>query len=189
MKRMLLMSMALFSVFVLLLIAIGTQLDTTWHAEAEETIDAKPDQVYDFISNMENWNSWAAWVDEDDEQIEIKHEGPKQGVGATISWGTDGSSGRLTIVKADPENGIWYEVALENDDVQANGSVTFREVDGKTVVMWEDEGPLPPIIGGYFRAATNEQIMEHLEASLDRLKAKLEKSTPVEVEPDKPAED
>ncbi|MHC4841464.1 MAG: SRPBCC family protein [Planctomycetota bacterium] len=182
MKRFLLISIAAFSFFVLLIIAIGLSMDNTFKAGAEKTIDAKPAEVYDFISDMDNWHKWAGWTDEKQQQIAITREGPKRGVGATVRWDTESSVGRLTITKADPNEGIWYEVAMESDEVNAYGSVTFTEKDGKTLVVWEDEGDLPPVIGGYFREYINEQLSTHYDKSLDRLKQELEKSTPVDGE-------
>lgn len=186
MKRFLLISAAGFSAFVLILIFVGLSMDNTFSAGAEQEIDAKPDEVYAFISDMDNWHKWAGWADEEQNQIEITREGPKSGVGATIRWEAESSVGRLTITDAKPNEGIWYEVAMENDEVNAHGSVTFTEKDGKTVVVWEDFGDLPPVIGGYFREYVNEQLSTHYANALKRLKTELERSTPVESE--KPAE-
>ncbi|MCF6227949.1 MAG: SRPBCC family protein [Planctomycetes bacterium] len=187
MRRFLLISAAGFSFFVLVLIAIGLSMDNTFSAGAEQEIDAKPEEVYAFISDMDNWHKWAGWADEKQNQIEITREGPKSGVGATIRWDAKNSVGRLTITDAKPDEGIWYEVAMESDEVNAHGSVTFTEKDGKTVVVWEDYGDLPPVIGGYFRAYVNEQLSTHYANSLKRLKKELERSTPVQSK--KPAGD
>ncbi|MDC1141724.1 SRPBCC family protein [Planctomycetota bacterium] len=182
MRRFLLISIGGFSFFVLLIIGIGLSLDNTFQAGAETEIDATPEQVYEYVSDMDNWHKWSGWTDDQQQQIEISREGPKRGEGATVRWEAENSVGRLTITRAEKNEGIWYEVAMEDDRIVANGSVTIDVKDGKTIVTLEDEGELPPVIGGYFREYQNEQITAVHKGALKRLKQELEKSTPVEAE-------
>ena len=186
MKRFLLISAAGFSFFVLVLIAIGLAMDNTFDASAELEINAKPEEVYAYISNMDNWQKWAGRTEGGRQQVKITREGPKSGVGATVRWEEENSAASLTITEARLDEGIWYEVVMDDERVIAHGSVTLTEKDGKTQVVWNDHGDLPPVFGGYFREYVNEQVSTNNTNSLKRLKQELERSTPVQSE--KPAE-
>ena len=65
--------------------------------------------------------------------------------------------------------------AIETEEINAHGSLTWVPQGGGTRVTWVDEGLLPPVVGGYAVHRVNEALGEHFDKSLGHLKAEVEK--------------
>lgn len=169
-----------FVAIVLVTVVVGALLPSEWEAEASVEINATPAQIHSHVSSFKAWEGWATEaMQREDPTAVVTLSGPDAGVGATMAWqGDKMGRGRLTITESDPATGIKYEAAIESDDVNSHGSISFETTKDGTRVTWHDEGDLPPIIGGLLSAQVNQALSEHFEQSLTKLKEALE--TPAE---------
>jgi carbon monoxide dehydrogenase subunit G len=55
---------------------------------------------------------------------------------------------RIEYTKGGPREGLWYDGAIEQDEVNSHGSVLFEIVDGGTRVTWTDTGTIARTMGG-----------------------------------------
>jgi hypothetical protein len=111
--------------------------------------------------------------------VRFTYEGPESGVGARWSWlGPKMGNGRSEITFADPRRGIRVDEAIESAQVNAHGAILLEDTGAGTRVTWTDDGTLPPILGGFFRAMVNERLTHNFEAGLARLKAVVEALPP-----------
>lgn len=161
-----------FVAILLVALVIGLLLPSRWEAGATVDINAEPAIIHEYVSSFENWQKWATDA--------VKTEDPTAVVtisedGRSMSWkGERMGRGRMSITRDEPGKGIWYEAAIESDEVNGSGHITYERVDGITRVTWHDEGKLPPVIGGYFAAMVNQALSDHFAKSLAKLKTELE---------------
>lgn len=156
-------------------IFVGLLLGRTWHVEVRETIAAPPAVIHPWVDDLRRWQSWAGWNAALDPDVHNDYSGPDHGVGATWAWqGPKMGRGRMRIERSEPEAGVWIVEAIESDDDNAKGSITFHPVPDGTEVVWTDEGKLPPIIGGFFRKQIQTVLGEHFRVGLRTLKRNVE---------------
>jgi len=162
---------------IVVTVVIGLLLPSRWEAETSTTIKAEPAKIHTLVANFDNWKVWATEnMKTQDPDAVVTFSGPPSGAGATMSWeSAKMGRGRLTITKSDPQKGIWYESAIESDEINGEGWVTYERDGENTKVTWHDEGDLPPVIGGYFRGTLNQALEEHFSKSLAKLKEAAEK--------------
>ncbi|MBN1203933.1 MAG: SRPBCC family protein [Myxococcaceae bacterium] len=164
---------ALVAVFVV----VGLFLPRQWRVEQTLLIDAEPEHLHPLVSDLKEWQSWAAWNKEMDPQVKWEYGGPASGEGAWWSWsGPQMGHGKMTITKSDVASGVWVDEMIETDkEVNARGSITWTRQGQGLQVKWVDEGTLPPVIGGYFVGMIEKMLSEHFQTGLKNLKAAAEK--------------
>jgi hypothetical protein len=172
-------AIALAIAFVVVLLA-GLVLPRTWHVERSIVIAAAPERISPFLSTPRHWQEWSVWTRELDPQVRFTYEGPESGVGARWSWlGPKMGNGRSEITFADPKRGIRVDEAIESAQVNAHGAILLEEAGAGTRVTWIDDGTLPPLLGGFFRAMVSELLARNFEAGLAKLKAVVEALPPL----------
>jgi hypothetical protein len=162
-----------FLVVVSILVVAGALSPPIWRVEVRRTIAATPAQIHPLLVDLRAWQRWAGWNEAFDPEVTFSFAGPAVGVGASWSWrGPKMGRGTITITKADSEAGVWLDEAIESDEINAHGSITYTVIDAQqTMVTWRDEGRLPPIIGGLMRASVEAGLTTHFGVALDRLAA------------------
>lgn len=168
---------AFLGIVILLFVVVGLILPTTWHVERSVVINAPPEAIHPWVNSFRKWEQWAAWNNEMDPSRKVDFDGPEEGVGAAMRWqGDKMGRGRIAIAKSDPKLGVWIDEAIESDQVNAHGSITYAAVEGGgTRVTWVDDGDvgMKPI-GGYFVGMLEGALGEHFQAGLDKLKRAIE---------------
>lgn len=154
---------------------IGLLLPNEWDAEAQATMQAEPSEIHAYVGDFNRWGAWATTsMKAEDPTAEVTVTG--SGVGATMTWqGDKMGRGRIVITESDPLKGIRYEAAIEGEEVNGHGSITYEKTDEGTLVTWKDQGELPPFIGGYFSGMVNQALSEHFGRSLELLKQIVER--------------
>jgi hypothetical protein len=156
----------------LVTLLIGLLLPSEWEAERSEVILAPAEQIYPRIASFKEWEHWAtAEMRNADPTLQVEYSGPDNGVGASFSWnGEKMGKGRLTITRAEPGQGIWYEAAIQSDKVNGRGWLKLEPTAEGTRVTWNDQGDLPPVYGGYFAAMVQQSLETQFAAALKKLK-------------------
>lgn len=129
------------SVLIVAFIAIGFMLPSQWRIERSITINASPERIYPLIANFQTeWPKWSAFDAAYTDSI-YTSSGSQEGVGATRSWTSEKmGNGFQTIVKANPQEGIEFELTMENYGTKMVGTIAFSPVEGGTLVRWIDVG-------------------------------------------------
>lgn len=163
---------------VLILVAVlyGVAMGSRVEVKTTETIKAPREKVYARLSSFGPWKDrFSEALKKEDPTAVVTVSGPEQGEGGTISWTGDKlGQGRITIVRSEPETGVWYEGAIRSDEVNIRGSVTYEATADGTKVTADMEGDLPPVIGGFVRGYIEEQFREMVEQALADLKREVE---------------
>jgi hypothetical protein len=109
--------------------------------EASIEIEAPADVVYEKVTDLQTWQTWAAWWKKDSTMTTV-YSGEKSGLGAKMSWlGIDGG-GSLEIVKANFAKNLQNELIF--DGMPPSYSVwTFEETAVGTRVTWSFQDELP----------------------------------------------
>lgn len=164
---------------VLLAIGASSLLPRGWRVERQLLIDAPPQRIYPMLVDFRRWQDWSVWTSDLDPLLRNTYEGPPEGVGAKWLWlGPKMGRGYLMIVAADPAHRIVLDQAIESEQVNAHASLSLTPEGTSTRVTWVDEGTLPPLVGGLFRATVEDGLARHMAASLQKLKALLEGPSP-----------
>ena len=75
---------SLIIVLIVVLVVVGLFLPTSYTVERSIVIDAQPAQIHKYIRDLNQWNTWEPWTEEDPTIIVSKGE-KTQGVGASQS--------------------------------------------------------------------------------------------------------
>jgi hypothetical protein len=152
---------------------VGALRTPVWQVEVQVEIVAPSALIHEHIIDFHRWSAWAGWNNDADPEVKFTYGGAAKGEGATWAWdGPEMGHGRMLITKADPATGVWLDEAIESEEFNAKGSLTYTDLgDGRTLVTWRDEGRLPPIIGGLLRDMLNDYLSAHFSKGLAALKA------------------
>lgn len=124
-------------------IGISFLLPSSWKSERSIVINASPEKIYPLIANFQT--GWPQWSDFDRAYADCaySYSGPQEGVGATRSWVSNQmGDGFKTIIKANPQEGIDFELTMINYGSKMLGQIHFSPVEGGTLVHWVDRGQI-----------------------------------------------
>lgn len=151
-------------------VVIGLLLPAQWTAEARVVVNAEPAKIHEFVGDLSKWDQWAITDMDKDPTAEITIDG------STLSWkGDKVGRGWFTILESDPATGIKYEAAIQSPEVNSRGWIKYEKEGEGTLVIWHDEGDLPPLIGGYTGGMMGEELSVHYKRSLEKLKEAAER--------------
>ena len=147
-RRLLIFGCGAIGLLILIIVVSGTFLPSRWNVETSAISPHSPQVLWPLISNFESWSEWSGWDYEAYGMRSIQVVGEPATVGHSYSWSSKGSRGTLTITRAEENEGIWYDGAIESDTPNAEGSITLNLLpNGSTNIVWIDEGDLPPLTG------------------------------------------
>jgi hypothetical protein len=135
---------------LLLLVIGGTSLllPSSWQVSVEQTSLHSAAQLYPLIADFHRWHQWVGWDDQEYGERTIQIEGTAASSGHSYRWSSHSSHGSLTLDRCQPERGIWYQGAIESEQINASGSITLEPLPGGgTLITWKDRGDLPPGTG------------------------------------------
>jgi uncharacterized protein YndB with AHSA1/START domain len=127
---------------ILLFVLIGTLLPHGYEVTSNVTINQPPEKVFPLINRLRDWSQWSQWRSTKDAPFEIEYGGSKEGVGAAQTWTEARGTGKLWIVKSEPDRQVEYVIEFANFPRMT--SVMSLEPSGNgTVVRWSSTGKLP----------------------------------------------
>jgi hypothetical protein len=166
---------------VLALVLIGAMMSQTYSCSRSIIIQAKPEVVFPWIGQLENWQRWNPF-EEQDLSIETTLGEKTSGVGASQTWRGSSGGGRLVIVEWDPESGVACDMVFVNGENEAPAASRHRlnpRSVGSVDLVWSLEGELKmPVLGGFMAHMADGILGPQLERGLEKLKALSEGSKP-----------
>lgn len=165
-------------IILILIVVVGLFLPTSYTVERSVVVDAGPEKVHEYVGDLNKWEEWAPWKEEDPTIVITRGEKTK-GVGASQSWVGESGDGALTITKDSPQEGIEYDLVFEGGLYECQSSMMYEELeDGDTKVTWKMNGDMnSPIIGGYFALMMDSMVGEMFDRGLNNLKRAVENGT------------
>jgi uncharacterized membrane protein len=163
-------------ILVLIFVAVGLLLDNSIDVKRQITINAAPQDIHPFVSDLEKWPLWTPWQEMDPTTKTVMGS-VHEGVGASQTWTADSGPGELTIVESSPEKGITFDLIFDGSPVAFKSNIKY-DWDGKaTTVTWRMTGKMEPIIvGNYFAQLMDMFIGPSYEEGLQALKKLAEES-------------
>lgn len=162
---------------IVVIIVIGLFLPTSYTVERSIVIDAPPEQIHKYVSDLDNWGSWEPWSEGDPSMV-VTRGGKTKGIGASQSWvGKDSnSSGALTFTKDSPTEGIEYDIFFDDGTYMCKSAMKYSPLeDGETKVTWTMTGDMAmPVVGGYFVLMMDSTVGEMFDKGLANLKNTVE---------------
>ena len=140
---------ALKIILIILVVVIGgyfiwmSTLPADYNVERSTVIDAKPEVVYNYVSDFETWPEWSIWF-ERDSTMETTWGEKTKGKGATYSWTSKNSgNGNQEIMEAEENKSMKTKIVFEGMG-ESDGYWKFEPTeDGKTKVTWGFSGTFP----------------------------------------------
>lgn len=122
---------------IAIIIVIGLFLPSEISVERTVTINAPPSQIFNQINNFRNWSNWTAWAKKDTNMTNT-YEGSETGEGSIYKWSGNENVGNgiLTMTKSDSNQGIWYNMSMEDGQFQSKGYITYEPMGDQTNVKW-----------------------------------------------------
>lgn len=165
-----------------LFLGVGFIFPHRWDVSVRLEINAPPETIYAHIADLRQWNEWSVWNNRVDPTVKTTYTGAALGKTAQMSWKGDGlGTGSLVITRANPENGIEYDLALPDMGFTGKGQMSFTaQGPSKTTVVWSDQGDIGAtnIIGRYMVPLIESFVRSDLDKGLAGLKAAAEKGLP-----------
>jgi hypothetical protein len=154
-------------------LAVGWILPGTWSARAATEIEGSPEAVLSRLDGTSGWRSWTTWPDSG-----TVEEGPAHGAGSRLSWDDpDVGSGVFEIRSVMGDTLVHYRVRVHDGAMTTEGTLTLRQVDGRTRVEWQEEGDFGPNpLMGYWARFMRKAQSREMEKSLRRLKELVEET-------------
>ncbi|TQV72184.1 SRPBCC family protein [Aliikangiella marina] len=164
----------IFGVLLALFIIVGLVLDNSVDVRRQVVIEAAPQAIHPYLSDLKQWPKWTPWA-ELDPSMKTTIGNISAGVGASQSWAGQSGAGALTITQSSLEEGVIYSMNFEGDSTVYTSGLTYQW-DGKaTTVTWFMKGKMEPIIiGNYFAQLMDKFVGQSYEDGLNKLKELVE---------------
>ncbi|QGX39593.1 SRPBCC family protein [Permianibacter aggregans] len=171
---------ALITVVVLMvaLAGIGFLLPSSVQVERSVVINASPEQVFNKLNDLQQFNEWSPWYGMDP-KAQYSYEGPATGAGAKMIWKSEDpnvGAGSQEIVESTPYTLIRARLEFVGQG-GADAEYRLKAVEQGTEVTWAfstDFGN--DVVGRWFGFLLFDQMIgADYEKGLNQLKATLEK--------------
>lgn len=159
---------------LILVLAVGVALPSTWEVERSVQIQASPDQIFEHLHSAAAWENWTPSPDSGVERF-----GPAEGEGSGRRWDDPGyGAGEFVITQADAPERLAYQVEVEGGSIRIEGELRLESMADGTQLRWIERGdfgwnPLLGYLAGRMEAMQGDQ----LQASLDSLATLVEGGT------------
>lgn len=153
-------------------VALGAALSGQWAVRRSVLVAATPERVHRDVGDLQRWPRWAFWGRQPP-HFRFWFEGT-QGTGQTLHWqetreGTELGAGSISLTESTPAEGVAFQTRMPKGKT-GSGSIRYERVGDMTRVIWQDEGELPPIVGGLFLDLFQKRLGRHMETGLAQLK-------------------
>ncbi len=174
----------IFLLFLVVQFFMPSQLDVT----VEKEYNAPSEQLYKAFANTEKFNAFNQWMRIDPENTKVEYSEIKEGKGAYYKWSNtvnvnEVGTGSLTVVEANPNKLVKYEMRFGEDPTPNIGQVTITEENKKTKVVWSFVGAETPFMFRFLNKVFHGMVSDNMNQSLDNLEEYLKEVPKVEEKP------
>lgn len=171
---------------LLLLVLISFLLPSRIRVARTTVIKAPPEKIYESVATPRTWKEWTAWNSTKYPKMKWDYKGPETGVGAESFWTDPGGDGHMKLTKADPKEGVEYDLTFA-DFPTIPGSIKLVPEGDATKVTWffEQDTGWNPVYRYFCNFMMDSLIGADFEAGLAGLKKRVEAAPPT-VEPSAP---
>ncbi|HEV8321157.1 MAG TPA: SRPBCC family protein, partial [Myxococcota bacterium] len=129
---------------VAVVLGVGLVLPGEWRVARSVTVDARPEIVFWFVSTLDGWNDWTAWVKKEDPSLTVTPAaGPATGVGMAYAWDSKASgAGTFTLTESVPPARVAYDLRFTDADILLHGSFVLAPAGAGTSVTWTEVGDI-----------------------------------------------
>ena len=128
---------------LLVLTAIGFVLPPCQTVERRITTTATPAQLFPKLATLQRWPDWTAWNTNRFQDMTMRFEGPESGTGSIMhAHGKSSRNGTVTITRAEPREGVWYDLDFENGTQIFHCAITYAPQGNGLAVTWRLEACL-----------------------------------------------
>lgn len=153
--------------FVIVVIAIvGSLLPRSYDFEVAETLNASPEQIYQEMETLPQWQAWSQWSLENEnvQSLEYSDDGLSQ------TWTDQRGEGKLWITERVENQSVSYSMTFANFP-EMKSTIRLNPVgEGSTEVRWRSQGQLPsgPFYG-YFGPFFSTGMKSHYLYGLSKI--------------------
>ena len=169
-------TLAVLGAVVLLLVAAGFLIPSSFKVERSAVINATPKKIYDLVVEPRQWAKWSVW-NQRDPNMKITYKGPPFGMGAKWEWvsKTEGS-GSMEFTRVEPDRAVEYSLSFPEYNMRSAGAIRLEPSGSATKVTWNNAGD----VGGnplkhYLTLMMDRMVGPDFEGGLANLKALAEK--------------
>jgi hypothetical protein len=164
-----------FGLFVIAFLVYGYRLPAHWKVVESITIRGDREMIYDYLTQIENWEKWTIWSKEVNPTFEFKYEGAKSGPGATQCWKAKNQFGKTKICGCERPCEINYMFYFGQGHHQVEGCIELKPRGAETEVCWSAFGDAGNNPARRIMAKMMMSFMQKdFERGLQRLKSILE---------------
>ena len=155
---------------VVVLLAVGFLLPSTYSAQRSVTINAPAEKVFPLVANQKEWKRWSVWNQRDPNML-MTYSGPEMAAGAKWSWKSKSEgNGGMEFSAVEPNKRVGYILTME-DMTPATGDLKFTPDGAGITVTWDMNGNagMNPVFR-WFGVFMDKLIGPDFEAGLKNLK-------------------
>ena len=145
-------------------------LPSTSHVERSHVMKAPVAVIYDQVNTLKNWKAWSPWY-RMEPTAKMEYGNLPSGAGAWYAWsGEKTGSGRMTVVHAQPDSVVNFEMEFTGQG-KAYAGFIFTPEGNNTKVTWtfKSEPTLNPVARWFGFLAMEKLLAPDYEAGLVNL--------------------
>lgn len=171
------LALATIALFVLLC-GVGAFLPKDFSVESLVEIDADPEDVYPFLIDMNEFQTWSPWAGNVATQDYIVG-GAEYGVGQESAWRCQDKScipGTQQIIAAEEAEFVQTEITLLDEPLSAVYAISPSDKPGKVMVLMKVDRSLGgfPFVQRFLKSSKSKRMEKRYAAALMRLKQQVE---------------
>jgi hypothetical protein len=150
-------------------ILVGFVLPRKVAVTRSTVVAAGRDTLFPLVASFKRgWSRWSPFGPQRDPTVALVYSGADHGEGAVQRWTSERmGNGQMTILSADPERGVVYELQMGGGKFRSGGQIELAADPGGTKVTWTstiDLGPNPLMhyLGVMIRAGMGQAFDEGL---------------------------
>src|SRR6476619_4260466 len=166
-------TLATLGTLVLLVVAIGFFLPSSFSVVRVSLKNAAPRKVYDLIVEPRRWKDWSVWTRRDPD-MRIIYSGPPFGMGAKWAWASKSEgSGSMEFTRVEPDRSVEYLLLFPDFNMRSTGALRLEPAGNATRVTWTNVGD----VGGnplkhYLAITMDHMVGPDFDAGLANLKVR-----------------
>ncbi|MCB9831434.1 MAG: SRPBCC family protein [Planctomycetes bacterium] len=159
----------LVAVLVVLFLGVMAALPSDYQVRSARDFEADHDQVLGYLSDLGNWPDWlcGGMSEADRAACHFEFSASTKGPGAWLRFDHDELSGRLEILRIDPQVGIFYRLEVADFPAGEGQIAVLQRSKGAITTAFMVSGPVPflqrPLVPS-FQAALGRWFDARLEA-------------------------